>query len=121
MGYGTSHRPDLKQLLCFRSTKKHREAIRCKAREPREALTNAKRVSRLVLPKTALINQTDALEGLHRKERPPPGGSPGCDGSSSSSLSTCSFTLRCSLVHRVESRRSTCPTPASCSRCSRAM
>src|SRR2546421_8669961 len=113
MGYGTSHRPDLKQLLCFRSTKKHREAIRWKARGPRKALVNAKRISRLVLPKTALINQTDALEGLHRKERPPPGGSPGCDGSSLSSSSTCSSTPHFSLVAWVRSsRRSICPTPA---------
>jgi hypothetical protein len=34
-------------------------------------LTNGKRVSRLAFPKTALLYQTDALGGLHHKERPP--------------------------------------------------
>ena len=34
-------------------------------------LANGKRVSRLAFPKTALLYQTDALGGLHRKERPP--------------------------------------------------
>src|SRR5256885_2299125 len=98
MSCGTSHHPDLKLLLCLRSAKKHREAIRWKAQGPREALPHGQRISCLALPKTARMGHKNGLEGLPRKESHPPGGSSGCNGSSTSS-SICSSTFRSSLVH----------------------
>src|SRR6266516_167382 len=75
------------RILLHLFAKKHREAIRWKAQGPREALAQGKRVSCLAFPKTARMNQMDALEGLHRKERLPGDAASGCNGSSTSSSS----------------------------------